>query len=180
MEWKCDGIKEGKNNNDQAESEHEETVGNLRRERRYLRSDCVEALGLLRKEEGEEEMTKIGYHQVLVSAAVYNRLKTIATENGLSLGKTISKLLEHQQGIDTRIDTPVSKPSNQNPTQIPIQQTDAKRTSFSEREGLGTVGSQWRARRDLNPRPLTPEASVISWLSRHFHVYDLLRPTIAA
>jgi len=37
-----------------------------------------------------------------------------------------------------------------------------------------------RARRDLNPRPLTPEASVISWLSRHFHVYDLLRPTIAA
>jgi len=32
-----------------------------------------------------------------------------------------------------------------------------------------------RARRDLNPRLLTPEASVISWLSRPFHGSNWLR-----
>jgi len=42
-------------------------------------------------------MTKQGYAQVLVSAPVYDRLKSVASKNGLSLGKTIDKLLS----IDT-------------------------------------------------------------------------------
>jgi len=32
----------------------------------------------------------------------------------------------------------------------------------------------------LNPRPLTPEASVISWLSRRVYMYDPFRSKIAA
>lgn len=57
-------------------------------------------------------MTKAGYRQVLVSVAVLERLKTVATENGLSLGKTIARLLE-SDCIDTVSipHNPVNNPS---------------------------------------------------------------------
>ena len=57
-------------------------------------------------------MTKTGYNQVLVSTVVYKRLKTIATENNLSLGRTIAKLLE-SKSIDTVSipHNPVNNPS---------------------------------------------------------------------
>ena len=40
-------------------------------------------------------MTKEGFAQVLVPVATYNQLKTLASENGLSLGRTINKLIEN-------------------------------------------------------------------------------------
>jgi len=80
-------------------------------------------------------MTKIGYNQVLVSNVVYKRLKTVATENGLSLGKTIDRLLEYRYGIDTL----GSKPDNQNLIQSQVSKTDRNRTSFAEKEGVGTL-----------------------------------------
>ena len=52
-------------------------------------------------------MTKDGYAQVLVSNVIYDRLKSVAKDNGLSLGRTIARLLENQQSIDT-----VSIPQN--------------------------------------------------------------------
>ena len=57
-------------------------------------------------------MTKAGYNQILVSAMVYKRLKTIATENNLSLGRTIARLLE-SKSIDTVSipQIPVNNPS---------------------------------------------------------------------
>ena len=99
-------------------------------------------------------MTKEGFNQVLVSNVVYERLKTVATKNGLSLGKTIARLLENN-GIDTGIDTPISRTNNQNLNRVPVQQTDPRQTSFSEREVIETVGSHLAG--PAGVEPATPD-----------------------
>ena len=93
-------------------------------------------------------MTKQGYAQVLVSTPVYDRLKTVAAKNGLSLGKTIDRLLEYRY----RIDTTALEPSHQNLTQAPIQRIEPNQAVFGEREGLETVGSQMAGPRGFEPR----------------------------
>ena len=99
-------------------------------------------------------MTKTGYNQILVSTTVYERLKAVATEHGLSLGKTIARLLENN-GIDTGIDTLISKTNNQNLSRVPVQQTDPRQTSFSEREVIETVGSHLAG--PAGVEPATPD-----------------------
>ena len=92
-------------------------------------------------------MTKSGFAQVLVSVAVYDRLKTLASKSGLSLGKTIDRLLEYRY----RIDTTALEPSHQNPTQSSTQRIEPNQAVFVEREGLETVGSQLAGPRGREP-----------------------------
>jgi len=84
-------------------------------------------------------MTKEGFAQILVPVATYNKLKTVATANRLSLGKTITKLLENN-GIDTGIDTPISKPIIQNLRQPSRCQIHPEQDPFAEREVIETAG----------------------------------------
>ena len=83
-------------------------------------------------------MTKVGFNQVLVSTTVYERLKTIATENGLSFNKVILKLLDNPS-IDTGIDTTTQIGNNQRPIQFLGPKMEQNQTYFVEKEGVGTL-----------------------------------------
>jgi len=96
-------------------------------------------------------MTKVGFRQVLVSVATYSQLRTVAAANNLSLGKTITRLLENN-GIDTSIDTPISKSINQNLGQPSTRQTSPEQNLFTEREVIETAGVYVAGPRGFEPR----------------------------
>jgi len=121
------------------------------RQRRFFRSDHQTVVRRTPQKGEESEMTKQGYCQVLLSVAVYDRLKAVATKNGLSLGKTIDGLLEYRYGIDTH----VSKLDNQNLIQPPVSKTNQNQTSFLQRERLEPVGCHMAG--PAGVEPATPD-----------------------
>jgi len=82
-------------------------------------------------------MTRQGWTHVCLRTETLDRLRDLARERGQSVSGLIS---DYANGLKIGLKMPVSKLDNWNPSYVPTQQMDAKRTSFPEREGMETVG----------------------------------------
>ena len=111
-------------------------------------------------------MTKEGYRQILVSIATHDRLKTVASKNSLSLGKTIDRLLS----IDTVSIPQISvnnKTSEQNTVVEPRQDFVSVADDMVGRVGFGptitwVLAYSWSRAKYLRPCwTIAPEKQTI-------------------